>query len=131
LDPLLVNDEKIVIADWEVQDFAVQIVRDHLNQTGRELMSWQGNLGVDPSLWFVGDSGPEWVVGRAARCPTLKTERPANWEKIAEECARIGKTGHVASVSIANHDDAFDPSGTVPPGQRMVVRFDGLASGPA
>jgi hypothetical protein len=131
----LISDEKIEMTDWEVRDFAVQIVRDHLNQTGRELMSWQGNPGVDPSLWFVNNSGPEWVVVRAARYPTLKSERPANWEKIAEECTRIGKIGHFASVSIVNHDDAFDPSGTVPPtplwrGHRMVVQFDGLVSGP-
>jgi hypothetical protein len=116
IDPVtLISDEKIEMTDWEVQDFAVQIVRDHLRQSGRELMSWQGNPGVDPSLWFVGNSGPEWVVVRAARYPTLKAKRPANWEKIAEGCARIGKVGHFASVSIANHDDAFDPSGTVPP----------------
>ena len=133
VDPLtFISDEKIEMSDWEVQDFAVQIVRDHLRQNGRELMSWQGNPGVDPSLWFVGDRGPEWVVVRAARYPT-KAQRPANWEKIAEGCARIGKTGHFASVSIANDDDAFDPSGIIPPtplwrGHRMVVRFEGLVS---
>jgi hypothetical protein len=134
VDPIiLISDERIEMSDWEVQDFAVQIVRDHLQQSGRELRSWQGNPGVNPSLWFVGDSGPEWVVVRAARYPTLKAERPSNWEKIAEGCARIGKTGHFASVSIANHDDAFDPSGTTPPrplwrGHAMRVRFDGLVS---
>jgi hypothetical protein len=60
IDPVtLISDEKMVMTDWEVQDFAVQIVRDHLRQSGRELRSWQGNPGVNPSLWFVGDSGPE------------------------------------------------------------------------
>jgi hypothetical protein len=65
----------------------------------------------------------------------LTSEARQHWVQVLaapeEGCARIGKTGHFASVSIANHDDAFDPSGTVPPtplwrGHRMVVRFDGL-----
>jgi hypothetical protein len=33
-------------------------------------MSWQGNPSVDPSIWFVGDSGPEWVVVRAVSLDT-------------------------------------------------------------
>jgi hypothetical protein len=47
-------------------------------------MSWQGNLHVDPSIWFVGEYGPEWVVVRAARYPVLKANPPANWPRIAE-----------------------------------------------
>jgi hypothetical protein len=66
LDPVsLVSGERIEMTDWELQDFAVQIVRDHLEKQGRKLMSWQGNPSVDPSIWLVGDHGPEWVVVRA------------------------------------------------------------------
>ena len=62
IDPVtLISDEKIEMTDWEVQDFAVQIVRDQLNQTGRELMSWQGNPQVDPSIWFVKDTESCWL----------------------------------------------------------------------
>ncbi len=67
--PALISDEKIVMTDWELQDLAAQVVRDELAKEGRELMSWNGNPGVNPSLWFVGDAGPEWVVVRAV-CPT-------------------------------------------------------------
>ncbi|MBK8008622.1 MAG: hypothetical protein IPK23_09420 [Rhizobiales bacterium] len=91
-----------------MQDFAVQIVRDHLEKQGRKLMSWQGNPSVDPSIWFVGDHGPEWVVVRAARYPQTTADRPANWQQIAERCARIGKIGHFASVAAASANDAFD-----------------------
>lgn len=98
------------MTDWELQDFAVQIVRDHLEKAGRKLMSWQGNPSVDPSIWFVGDEGPEWVVVRAARYPKANTVPPENWQQIADRCARIARIGHFASVSVANADDAFDSS---------------------
>jgi hypothetical protein len=58
IDPIsFVSDEKIEMTDWELQDFAVQVVRDDLKTSGRELMSWNGNPEVMPSIWFVGDQG--------------------------------------------------------------------------
>jgi hypothetical protein len=94
VDPIaLVSDEKIEMTDWEVQDFAIQIVRDHLRQTGRKLKSWRGCPLVDPSVWFVGDSGLEWIVVRAVRYPALKADPPAHWGEIAERCTRHGKIG--------------------------------------
>ena len=59
---VLISAEPIEMTDWELQDFAVQVVRNQLEKEGRQLMSWQGNPNVDPSIWFVGDKGPEWVV---------------------------------------------------------------------
>ena len=68
IDPVaLVTDERIEMTDWELHDFAVQIVRGELQKDGKELMSWTGNPAVDPAIWFVGDTGPEWIVVRAAR----------------------------------------------------------------
>jgi hypothetical protein len=102
----LVSDELIEVTDWELQDFAVQIVRDNLRENGRELMSWQGNPSVDPSIWFVGDSGPEWVIVRAARYPKKRSELPSNIHKLIDG---MGVNGNFASVGIANSDDPFDP----------------------
>ena len=137
IDPVaLVSDDRIEMTDWELQDFAVQIVRDHLEKTGKKLMSWQGSPQVDPSIWFIGSSGREWIVVRAVRYPQTKADPPANWQEIAERCARLGKVGYFAPVSVANADDAFDPSGAVQAeplwrGHRMLARFEGLVSGPA
>lgn len=134
VDPsALVSDERVEMTEWELQDFAVQIVRDYLDESGRQLMSWQGNPAVDPSIWFVGDAGPEWVVVRAVRYPTVDASPPSNWQQIAQCCAALSPTGHFASVSVANGDDAFDPSGTVPPeplwrGHALTARFEGLVS---
>jgi hypothetical protein len=136
VDPVrLVSDETIEISDWELQDFAVQIVRDHLERTGKKLMSWQSNPAVSPSIWFVGESGPAWVVVRAVRYPRTKADPPANWNQIVKRCARISEVGHFASVVISNADEAFDASGTLPPrplwrGHAMAARFEGLVAGP-
>jgi hypothetical protein len=136
VDPIAhVSDERIEMTDWELQDFAVQIVREHLERAGRKVMSWQGNPAVDPSMWFVGTTGPEWVVVRAVRYPNTKAEPPANWGQISERCARLGKVGHFASVSVANADDPFDPSGAAPSeplwrGHGMNPRFEGLDAAP-
>lgn len=130
----LIGDELVEMTDWELQDFAVQVVKDQIEKQGRTLISWQGNPAVDPSIWFDGDSGPEWVVVRAARYPKMSVEPPADWRAIAERCARLGKQGHFVPVSVSNADDAFDPTGTVPAiplwrGHGMTVRFLGHVPG--
>jgi SPP1 family predicted phage head-tail adaptor len=133
VDPVaLVSDERIEMTDWEVHDAAVQVVRDHLAGAGKKLMSWTGATRIDPAIWFVGDSGPEWVVVRAVRYPALIASPPADWARIAECCASFGRTGHFASVSLASAEDAFDPDQIIPPeplwrGHAMLVRFDGLS----
>ena len=134
VDPMvLVSEEKIEMTNWELHDFAVQVVRDHIAQKGRQLMSWQGNPSVDPSIWFVGENGPEWVIVRAVRFPARDAEPPKNLEKIKSRCSRLSTVGHFASVGIASSDDAFDPNGIIPPaplwrGHGMLVRFEGLSN---
>jgi len=137
IDPVaLLTDERIEMTDWELHDLAVQVVRDELQKVGKELMSWTGDPSIDPAIWFVGDTGPEWVVVRAARYSAPKENLPANWKQIAEHCAKLGKEGTFLSVSVANAHDAFDPSAAAPPeplwrGHKMNVRFEGLVTWPA
>lgn len=137
IDPIsLITDEQIEMTDWELQDFAVQVVRHELEKIGNKLMSSHGNPAVNPSIWFCGASGPEWVVVRAARSPLTQAEPPANWEEIAEGCARISKVGHFASVTVANVNDRFERSATIIAsplwrGHGLSVQFQGLIAGSA
>ena len=39
--PALISDEEIEMSDWELHDFAVQGVRQQLEDEGRDLMAWQ------------------------------------------------------------------------------------------
>lgn len=134
----LISDDKIEMTDWELHDFAVQIVRAQLEKDGRQLMSWQGNPDVDPSIWFVGDEGPEWVVVRVARWPERTADLPKNIDSIAKNSVRISNKGNFAVVRAANSNDPFDPmakqNGNFIPlvrGAGISVGYDGLQSLPA
>ena len=127
----LVSDEKIVMSDWELQDFAVQVVRTQLEKEGFKLMSWQGNPNVDPALWFVGESKrPEWVVVRASRFLEEEAVRPSNWADIAAGCAPTGKIGHFAPVAVLSADELFNFESDEPAplyrGHAMHVEYGGL-----
>jgi hypothetical protein len=128
----LVTGEKIEMADWELHDFAVQIVRDFVDkELGYQLMSSQGNPRVNPSMWFVGENGPEWVVVRAVRFPEKEAIPPSNIRGIATSCAHVGQVGHFASVAVANSEEAFGHGVPAPPlwrGHGMSVNFEGLVS---
>jgi hypothetical protein len=132
IDPFsLVTDEKIEMTSWELQDMAVQVVRDYLHKQGYELMSWQGNPEVDPAIWFVGDSkGPEWVVVRATRYPENQASRPTNWQAIAHQAARMSRIGHFASVAVFSAEQRFESENeeAVPlwRGHGMHVLFTGI-----
>ena len=133
----LISDELIEMTDWELQDFAVQVVRSQLEKDGRQLMSWQGNPSVDPSIWFVGDDGPEWIVVRAARWPKRDVEIPSNIADIAKGSAKLTNKGNFAVVRVANSNDPFDPMaekfGNFLPlirGQGLSVGYEGMQSLP-
>ena len=131
VDPVaLVSDELVEMTDRELQDFAVQVVRDYLrDKQGKELWSWQSSLHVDPSLWFEDEDGPAWVVVRAARDPKLEVEAPDNIDAIRETCARITRRGYFASVGVISAEGPDDPGRLTRPlyrGYGMYVRFTGL-----
>jgi len=122
---LLVTDDPVALTDWELLDFAVQVVRNDLKERGYEIMSSHSNPQVDPNIWFVADmdKGPEWVVVRAARFPERRAERPANLDAIARNVAHMSRRGHFASVSFAALNDTAGPLWR---GHGAEVEFDGL-----
>ena len=123
--PAEFSDQKIEMTDWELQDFAVQVVREQIEKEGHELMSWQANPGVDPSLWFVGNDGPEWVIVRTARYPQKDAELPGNWRTIADSCSRMSKRGNFASVSVACMQ-TISEGGKLYRGYPLVTNYAGL-----
>lgn len=125
----LVSDEKIKMTEWELHDFAVQVVRQDLVQQGREMMSWQGNPEVKPSIWFVGDNGPEWVVVKCLSHPSVH-------EGIIETLSTLelpSAKGNFAIVTVANANDPFDLDAInngnfelLYRGEGMMVKYEGL-----
>lgn len=123
--PAEISDQKIEMTDWELHDFAVQIVREQIQKEGHELMSWQSNPGVDPSLWFVGNDGPEWVIVKTVRYPQKDAELPNNWRAVAESCSRMSKRGNFASVSVACMQ-TLSEQGKLYRGYPLVTNYAGL-----
>ncbi len=107
--PVLISDEKIVMTDWELQDFAAQVVRDDLTKEGRELMSWNGDPRITPSLWFIGDAGPEWVIVRTRRGLAVGGDSNENLAATNDGFRFLldKGPGHYAAVAVIN---ASDPS---------------------
>lgn len=128
VDPFeMVSDALIEMSDWELHDFAVQIVCDHLEKQGNSLMSRQSDLMIDPSLWFADKSGPHWVVVRAVRYPSARAMLPANIEAIKQSCAVKSKSGFFASVAVASDkNQASDKTVPLYRGHGMIVSFRGL-----
>lgn len=133
VDPLAhLSDARIEMTDWELHDFAVQVIRDMLEAEGRQILSSQGNPEVDPSIWFVGATGPEWVVVRAVRYPDQEASRPATLPEIAARCAAAGERGSFAPVAVASaaQDYGREATGRVVPlyrGHAMHVSTPGLS----
>ena len=96
------------MTDWELHDFAVQVVRQSLESQGKKLLTWQSNPGVDPSIWFEGENGPEWVVVREVRDPENDAELPENMAEIIDHCAKMSAIGHFASVGFINLGNPLD-----------------------
>jgi hypothetical protein len=134
--PDLVTDELIEMSDWELHDFAVQVVRNTLaEQEDINVTSYCSNPGIDPSVWFLdSETGEEgYVVVHGARYPNLEAAPPEDPESLIEHCAFRTRNAFFASVGAANNEDPFDPdaltNGNFLPlyrGGGMVVRYQGL-----
>lgn len=126
IDPVvLVTDQKIEMTPWEVHDMAVQVVRDYLKSQGFELMSWQGDPDVDPSIWLIGKTKrPEWVVVRSAKFPANSAARPSNWKSIAASCSKLSTTGHFASVAVVSVDQLTCPQSQYQQALSKVLGFE-------
>lgn len=128
INPLeLVSEQKIEMSDWELHDFAIQIVKDQLGKEGKKVFSKQSSLHIDPSIWFEESDVPYWVVVRAVRYPASEAKQPANIQDIKANCAQMGKAGYFASVAVMNTDDPM--VGKPLPlyrGNGIIVNYKGL-----
>ncbi len=129
--PALISDKAIEMTDWELHDFAVQVVKNHLEQIGYTIIGSSGDPTMEPSIWFESDQGSEWVLVRAVRYPVKTATIPANIKDTEATIARVRTAkGHFASVVVVNADDPLDLAGQcVLPlfrGCPMHVRFEGL-----
>ncbi len=126
----LVSSELIEMSDWEVHEFAIQIVQSHLEKEGKNVFAVQSSRRIDPSIWFKDKNCTAWVIVRADRYPKKNAARPTNIEDIKLSCARVSNVGFFASVTVASFEDSFDPQGKVAAplyrGNLLLSKFEGL-----
>lgn len=131
VNPLdLVSDELIVMSDWELHDFAIQIVRETLENDGKNVIEWQPSPQIDPSLWFEEKGERYWVVVRGYR---LINDRPniPDFEKLKRFYSRWSDGGFYAPVFVKSADDPFDPlapnySYPLYRGHELMAKFQGI-----
>jgi len=129
----MVSDELIEMFEWELHDFAIQIVKTYLTKQGKDVFFAHSSLHIDPSIWFEESESAYWVVVRTAKYPDKEAMLPPNINEIAQDCAHMGKVGYFASVSLVNSADPFEPDAngnylSLYRGNGMFVRFEGLKS---
>ncbi len=63
IDPAAVSsDDPVEVSDWELRNWAVKIVWDHLKSEGLERLSYCDAPEIDPQIWFRDNYGREcWI----------------------------------------------------------------------
>lgn len=134
VDPLaLVDDKKIDMSDWEIHDFAVEMVARNLVEDGFVIDGRQNNARVFPSIWCYKGDDKRWVVVKGFR--PNETEDydnffPTDLDDFIHLPRDASIRGFLAKVQFANSDDPLDNNGnpTLPVyrGHGANIRFEGL-----
>ena len=117
------------MTDWEIQDFAVQVVRNYIKEKlGFEIFSSQGNPSVHPSVWFKGEEKDECVIVSSAKFGGYMPELPSNIDNIIESVSGVTDKLHFASVCF-HHPEQKNNEDVLPlfRGHRTGIKFSGLS----
>jgi len=132
---------QVVMSEWELRNFAIQIVRDSITRDGSsKILSFTDVLGVDPQVWFQdANADRAWVIVR--HCPQItgnEWEPYAGLEKSHPQLQSYD--GYFAAVSLASsapflHDldgnlvplsERFTGKAPLYRGDGFHIKFDGL-----
>ena len=117
------TDDFVEMSEWELNDFAIQIVRDYITDNLKlKILSYQNIVGVDPQLWFMDDNRKKhYVIVRYTMYPNKDVKMPNNISGIQNKCK--GYDGFFASVAFCSKGE--NPS-MLYRGQESYISFDGL-----
>lgn len=105
----MVTTELIKLTKWETHHIATQLVKKKIEEDGYNVISWQGNPSVDPSIWFIGESGGlEWVIVREEVSLFDDVELPNNIDGMGKLYEKQGKIGHFAAINLMNQKQNFE-----------------------
>ena len=132
---------KMVMSEWELRNFAIQIVRDSITRDGSsEILSFTDVLGVDPQVWFQdADGNRAWVIVR--HCPQITGNEWGEYAGLEKSNPQLlPYDGYFAAVSLASSEPVLHDlegnsiplsqrfTGTAPlyRGDRFHIKFEGL-----
>lgn len=135
------DDVKVEMSAWELQNFSIQIVRDHIEKSGeRRILSFCDVVGIDPQIWFEDShTNRSWIIVR--HFPQLTGEESKDFIGVEKTNPQLAEfDGFFAAVSVASsepvtHDlDAktiplskrFDGSTPIYRGDGFYVNFKGI-----
>ena len=126
----LISEELIKMSPWEIHDAGVQVVVNDLKKNGREVVSYQSVLNIDPSIWFKREGNDCYVIVKTVTYPESAAELPRDLTEIVGSVKSLkdNAEGYFASLSLANKDDPFDGKNPLPlyRGCGMYVSYKGL-----
>ena len=117
------TDDLIKMSEWELNDFAIQVVRDYITDNLKlKILSYQNIVGIDPQLWFMDDNRQKhFVIVRYTMYPNKDTKKPNHTNSIQDKCK--GYEGFFASVAFCSKGE--NPS-VLYRGQENYISFTGL-----
>ena len=105
INPLKVaTDEKVLMSDWELNNFAISTVMQYINKDGMKIHSYCDAPEITPQVWFEDKNGkPAWVIVKYAKYPTKPSEIIIdNVEQVAATVPQFD--GYVARVAFMPAD---------------------------
>ena len=117
------NNDLVKMSEWELNDFAIQVVRNYITDNLKlKVMSYQNIVGIDPQLWFEDDNRKRhYVIVRYTMYPNKNADLPNNLAGIQNKCK--GFDGFFASVAFCSKGE--NPS-ILYRGQESFISFEGL-----
>ena len=114
------SNELIEVSNWELQNWAVQIVSDYIFNKGLKLLSYCDVLGIEPNIWFEDENKNQcWVEVLYTKYPDNdKSFSFKNWPPEV-----LKHNGYKAVVSFAS---ANNLSGKIYRAKAAHVNFRGI-----
>ncbi|MBR0257212.1 MAG: hypothetical protein IJQ58_05695 [Synergistaceae bacterium] len=105
VDPAAMSsDDDIEMSDWELRNWAVQVVYEHLKREGLERLSFSDAPGIDPQIWFRDSDGKEcWLEVLYARYPD--DAENMSFSCSGWPCEVLCHNGYIARVGFAGAED--------------------------
>ena len=124
----IVTNENIPMTDWEIQDFAVQVVRNYVeDELNFKISSSQGNPAVNPSIWFKGKEKHECIIVGSAKFGDYLPELPADVTDIIKSVSDVTDAVHFASVCFYHPEQKnFEDVLPLYRGHGTGIKFSGL-----